>query len=62
MTFSTRGMTEITLVNRETQQEVSYTVTDIAAAKMLAAEDHGGEPEDWMAREEIVDVSARFRL
>ena len=42
-----QGMTEITVVNSETGETATYEVADIQCAQLLAAEDHGGEPEDW---------------
>ena len=51
--MNTQGMTEITLTNVETREQATYTVADIQAAQMLAAEDHGGEPEEWLTAEEI---------
>lgn len=56
--MNTQGMTEITLVNGQTSETATYTVADIQCARMLAAEDHGGEPEDWMTAEEIGENEA----
>ena len=40
-------MNEFLLENATTGQVVRYEALDLACAQMLAAEDHGGEPEDW---------------
>ena len=43
-----RGLTSVKLVNRETGEAAEYTVADVECARMLAAEDLGGEPKDWI--------------
>lgn len=50
--ISPHGMTDFNLTNRETGEFVMYRALDPECAKMLAAEDHGGEPEDWRTQEE----------
>lgn len=42
------GMVDFELENFDTQKIVSYECNDLQCAQMLAAEDHGGEPEDWL--------------
>ena len=46
-TINTHGMTTWNLKNEETGEIVTYVALDLRCAQMLAAEDHGGEPEDW---------------
>lgn len=53
--MNTVGMTTIELANRETGETATYPVTDLHCARMLAAEDHGGEPEDWLTSTEIAE-------
>lgn len=48
-----QGMTKIELTNVDTAQTVEYDCADIQCAQMLAAEDHGGEPSDWLTADEI---------
>jgi hypothetical protein len=50
------GMTEVTLTNIDTHATATYSVADVQCARMLAAEDHGGEPEDWLTADEREEV------
>jgi hypothetical protein len=50
------GMTEVTLTNIDTHATATYAVADVQCARMLAAEDHGGEPEDWLTADECEEV------
>lgn len=45
------GMVLWRLRNTETGEEAEYEACDLQCAQLLAAEDHGGEPEDWSWRE-----------
>jgi len=42
------GMVVWKLRNTETGVELQYEANDLQCAQMLAAEDGGGEPEDWL--------------
>ena len=46
-----QGMVDVELENMDTGEVVTYEVADIQCARMLAAEDHGGDPEDWITNE-----------
>lgn len=54
--ISKQGMTEFVLTNVESGEIAKYVANDILCAKMLAADDHGGEPEDWLTEEEARDA------
>lgn len=53
--MNTQGMTEVTLTHADTREQATYTVADIQCAKMLAAEDHGGDSTDWLTAGELSD-------
>lgn len=41
------GMTIFRVRHIETGEEVEYECLDEGCARLLAAGDHGGDPEDW---------------
>lgn len=53
----TNGMMTWELTNSETGEVVSYDALDLQCAKMLAAEDHGGDEDDWLTEEEVAELA-----
>jgi hypothetical protein len=43
-------MVDWTLENIQTGDTATYEANDLACARMLAAEDHGGDEDDWQPR------------
>lgn len=41
------GMTMFCLRHTESGETAEYECCDLACAQMLAADDHGGEPNEW---------------
>ena len=50
MSINTQGMTKFVAIDEDGNQ-YTYTCFDPQCAAMLAAEDHGGDPEDYTVEE-----------